>query len=314
MRKLTEQEFLDKVRNAHGGRVKVTSAYIHTRLKIDLQCSACDLKWSAVAASIVRGIGCPGCGAMKAKDTIKHPDAAARFRKRLASRHGGTTVTTTPYLSMGERIGASCSTCRRVWNTTPARLLVHGCLVCGHKRTGSKTRKSHETFLAEMRAMHGDRIRALGRYSTGKARIAVACQRCGHEWQPVAGRLIRTNGRGCPRCPLSKAEVRIAEIFRCAGVEFTQQHSFPDLNVHKRGKLTFDFAVWTEEGLSHLVEYDGYHHFYPIKARGGEARLVQQRNNDQIKDSYCSLNGIPLIRLKMTPIREITLDRLLQTA
>lgn len=52
------------------------------------------------------------------------------------------------------------------------------------------------------------------------------------------------------------------------------------------------------------IEYDGKQHFEPIKYFGGITKFEYQKNNDQIKDDYCSKNGIRLMRLPYTLSKE----------
>jgi very-short-patch-repair endonuclease len=45
------------------------------------------------------------------------------------------------------------------------------------------------------------------------------------------------------------------------------------------------------------IEYDGRHHFEPVKAFGGETTHIETKKNDQIKTNFCNKNGIKLIRV-----------------
>jgi len=76
------------------------------------------------------------------------------------------------------------------------------------------------------------------------------------------------------------------------------------------GRLRFDFAVFENNVLSHLIEYDGRQHFEPVKYMGGEKRFKIQVRNDKLKDEYCSENNIRLIRLPYTEYRNIDLEML----
>lgn len=62
--------------------------------------------------------------------------------------------------------------------------------------------------------------------------------------------------------------------------------------------MPFDFAVFDNHGsLSFLIEYDGYQHNKPVDFFGGESGFVIRKNNDNIKNDYCTDNNIDLLRI-----------------
>ena len=52
--------------------------------------------------------------------------------------------------------------------------------------------------------------------------------------------------------------------------------------------------------LLYLIEYDGKQHFEPIDWFGGIEGFNKQKQRDIIKDNYCKLNNILLLRLPFT--------------
>jgi len=59
-------------------------------------------------------------------------------------------------------------------------------------------------------------------------------------------------------------------------------------------ELPFDFYL-PEYNI--CIEYDGQHHFNIVSKFGGENFLNKVRQNDKIKDNWCSENNIKLIRI-----------------
>lgn len=49
--------------------------------------------------------------------------------------------------------------------------------------------------------------------------------------------------------------------------------------------------------MNTCIEYDGIQHFKPIKYFGGEKALEIQRSRDIIKNEYCYLKNIQIIRI-----------------
>jgi len=114
---------------------------------------------------------------------------------------------------------------------------------------------------------------------------------------------------------LSKGEKYITKVLRDNAVRFSQEHAFSDLVSPDGGRLRFDFAIWNDQReLLHLIEYDGAHHFRPLKHLGGAERFRKQQRNDALKDAYCRTKDIPLIRVRQPRLALITLETLCPTS
>lgn len=59
-------------------------------------------------------------------------------------------------------------------------------------------------------------------------------------------------------------------------------------------KLRFDFFL-PQKNI--CIEFDGIQHFKPIEYFGGIAEFIKQKKRDKIKDDFCKLNGLYLIRI-----------------
>ena len=47
----------------------------------------------------------------------------------------------------------------------------------------------------------------------------------------------------------SRAEIKIEDILRDAGINFQEQYSFPDLLSDNNHSLRFDFAIFDDDGI-----------------------------------------------------------------
>lgn len=117
----------------------------------------------------------------------------------------------------------------------------------------------------------------------------------------VFGDYLRNGDTSSCGCIVSKGEAMIAKMLFENGVEFKTQQTFPDLKGKKGYALRFDFGVYKNGELSHLIEFDGIQHFkYTTCSTAWNTeenlKIVQER--DRIKDEYCKKNGIRLIRIK----------------
>jgi len=128
------------------------------------------------------------------------------------------------------------------------------------------------------------------------------CKECSHEWSSLI--YSRNDGAGCPECSKdSKGEMKSQEILSKYDIPSSPQLKFEDCKDKRR--LPFDIASFYDKEktrLKILIEYDGYQHFYPVNF-GGVSDDIALENlkitqcHDLIKNEYCILNDIPLLRI-----------------
>lgn len=98
----------------------------------------------------------------------------------------------------------------------------------------------------------------------------------------------------------SLGEERIKQFLIKSQINFTQQKRFKKCkNIHT---LPFDFYI---RDYNTCIEYDGKHHFQPVKYFGGKKRHLETKHNDNIKNQYCIENNIRLIRIPYYKFKEI---------
>ena len=100
-------------------------------------------------------------------------------------------------------------------------------------------------------------------------------------------------GQGCPICKESRGEKRIREFLNQNKIEYICQKSFQKCK-HKN-VLKFDFYL---PNYNTCIEYDGRQHFYINEFFGGIDEFKKVKIRDQIKNEYCKINNIYLIRIR----------------
>lgn len=60
---------------------------------------------------------------------------------------------------------------------------------------------------------------------------------------------------------ISKGEQKLINLFRRGGIHFEREVSFEDLHGKGQTLLRFDFALYHNNKICCLVEYDGIQHF-----------------------------------------------------
>lgn len=119
---------------------------------------------------------------------------------------------------------------------------------------------------------------------------------CGNEIQVTTNHLTSGNTQSCG-CLISKGENQIANYLKQNHIAFKQQFSFSDLCGKNNIPLRFDFAIFQDNKLIYLIEYQGIQHYKNIYNLSlDEYQYSLER--DELKRQYCQLNNITLIEIK----------------
>ena len=124
---------------------------------------------------------------------------------------------------------------------------------------------------------------------------------CGKEYNVRPGSFLR--GSRCPYCHVSRGERAIRDFLNLHSIEFKQEFSDKDC-VHV-GRLKFDFAIFKNDKLELLIEFDGIQHFEPVDTFGGEEEFKETQIRDNIKNEFCKKNNIPLLRIPYWELENI---------
>ena len=113
----------------------------------------------------------------------------------------------------------------------------------------------------------------------------------------------------------SRGEIKIHEILAAAGLIFKEEYSFEGLNSPNGRPLSFDFAIFDDDGnLDFLIEYKGKQHYEASQKFGGKRGLYQQQFNDNKKRRFCALNDIKLIEIPYTEENLVSYDYIMRKA
>lgn len=80
-------------------------------------------------------------------------------------------------------------------------------------------------------------------------------------------------------------------------IEFATQYTFKDLKGVGGRNLRFDFAIFKNNQLSHLIEYNGLQH-YECPEGSWKKEYNNLIENDKRKIKYCNDNNIELRIIK----------------
>lgn len=108
----------------------------------------------------------------------------------------------------------------------------------------------------------------------------------------VCGNHLRTGRIKSCGCVVSYKEQEIEQILKQHNISFKREYSFNDLT--DNGYLRFDFAIFQNNKLYGLIEYQGAQHSEPPN-QFNHYGLLQK--HDKMKVEYCQKHNIPLLLL-----------------
>lgn len=107
----------------------------------------------------------------------------------------------------------------------------------------------------------------------------------------------------------SRGELLICNYLTQMNIEYKREYIYADLtNPETEQPLRFDFYL---PKYNLLIEFDGAQHFMYVKEFYGhdefigKKKLENQQFRDRLKDTYCEIKNIPLLRISYRDINKI---------
>lgn len=287
-RRKSHEKFVREVYELIGDEYTVVGKYTHSNTKVELLHNTCNRTFQVLSGSFVSsGSRCPHCKFDKKRKT------QSQFVKDVFGLTGDEYTVLGQYVNATTDIEVTHNLCNKTFMTTPSKFLKGTrCIYCS-----STAKKTTEKYKQEVFDLFGSEYEVLGEYTSSHGKLLMKHNECAYEWYVDASHFTSYKA-GCPKCSRgkSKGENLISEILNKNNIKFTCQFRFNDCI--NKNTLPFDFALLNnKERLSLIIEYDGKQHFKPVEHWGGEVYLQQCQHNDQIKNTYCIENNIPLYRI-----------------
>lgn len=124
------------------------------------------------------------------------------------------------------------------------------------------------------------------------------CGICGTMFVDLPARINNGHVTSCGCRIRSSGEEYVENILIDMGVSFKPQYTFAGCKY--KCQLHFDFAIFDNDKVIGVIEYDGKQHFEVIDWFGGEDGFRKTQQRDMIKNTYCKSHNIPLLRLPYT--------------
>ena len=137
------------------------------------------------------------------------------------------------------------------------------------------------------------------------------CHNCGNTNFEVNGNNLQSGGTTSCGCVHSRGENLIQKLLQQNNINFAKEYSFTDLVTDKGYVMRFDFAVFENDKLAYLIEFDGRQHYDGPEAKwtnGASKEEIEYKDN--LKNQYCKEHNIKLKRIPYYDIGKITIQTL----
>lgn len=279
-------------------------SYTKTSAVGKIHCKRCQKSFQQTPQVHLKGCGCPICGRIKsAKAKMKTKERFVEEALRIhTDEYGKCPYSYDTFIYEGVFVKGEiyCKKCECTFETTPQiHLGGSGCPICARQKMRDAHMLSQEEFLRRVQVLHPQYDFSKFKYTGSYNKSTIVCSEHG-VWETTP--VILYQGYGCPKCSASKGEKRIQTFLDKHQVTYSQEHTFPDckdINV-----LPFDFYL---SELHMCIEYDGEQHYTAKERFNGMRGLVLTRYHDTLKNHYCSIKNLKLVRIPYWEYKNIDL-------
>jgi len=308
VKRFTSEEFVERAKNAHGGRYDYSSVeYINDRTKVLIICKDHGEFWQDPGRHIRRKHGCPSCrGKNISLASIK--TSSTKFVPSSIKIHGDRyDYSKVKYINAKTKVNIICRKHGEFLQTPNVHLDGKGCRLCGYDRVPDHHFDDKEDFINKAKIIHEDCYDySKVDYINSKTKVTITC-RFGHEFTQSPGDHL--SGRGCPHC-YRKNEWRVGVLLK---------KYFKDWSIRSQKKVWSSFGdylkprfcdFWLEkDNIEVMVEYDGEQHFRPVQfysiSKDRAKEIFEKRKAVDILDTkYCKKNNIILHRVRYNEDKE----------
>lgn len=225
--------------------------------------------------------------------------AAETFIQKAKKVHGEAfDYSETKYERSCLKVKIKCNTCGKSFiQKANNHLNGQGCPYCKSKISSKRQMKAPANFLAEVKAIFGDKYDyTAAEYKGAKTKIKIFCNKCQRFFYKTPDKHLYAR-QGCPYCGKnsSHGENEVAEWLIQNNIHFIQQKRFADCKDIR--SLPFDFYL---PDYNICIEYQGRQHYFKenrSKFHKTISDWLYTKKHDRIKKEYCLKNNIAFIEI-----------------
>ena len=292
-RKLTNEEFTDRVLTLVKDEYVFIEEYINMATKIKVKHISCDNTYSVSPANFISGYRCPHCS----KRGIVTKD---KFTK-LLDEIDTDLIMTGEYQSIHTHTTFKHTLCGKEFSATPNNIRNgSGCPYCVKNR-----KRSLDDIKSEIFIKVGDEYELLEDiYVNSKTKMLFKHTECESTYYVNWNNFKQ--GFRCPNCSSlnnSRGIKAIKKFLDKNSIRYEQEKIIPSLvNPETNCNLRFDMYL---PDYDFYIEYDGEQHFKPTGNFFTPERFEKIQYLDKLKNDFCEDNGIRVIRFNYKQLKNI---------
>ena len=320
--KLSQEEFIQKAKLKHGDKYDYSETiYENGREKIIIICHEKDEngiehgRFLQEAGSHINFviIGCKKCGVLHC--SRQHRSTTKQFIEKAKIIHGERfDYSEVVYITAVKKVIIKCHKKDKFniehgsfLQTPNKHLQKHICHKCADENRRSRDWNNEKIdenlkgrFIERGENYSGQNEKSMWWKCT---KPKPSGELCDHKWKTSTGAVVGKRQSGCPKCNISKGVSRILKWLDENNFIYEIEYKFVDCkNINK---LPFDVALFKNEQLLCLLEYDGIQHFdiaafaqiHRKSIDETKTKFESLKFRDNIKTQYCLDNNIELIRI-----------------
>lgn len=296
MKKLTNEQFLEKFNKIHEGRLIPLENYTLTNVKMSIKCDK-DHIFEALPLHLIgkKSTSCPICRLEEIK--LKMTFTKEKVVKKIDEISEGYIIKDwLNYQKTSDKVLFKHSCGNEFEMTVNNFISGQRCPVHRYDNAKFFEKKDHAHYLDKIEKLDDYKeYLFLEKFDGGKKKVKVKHLKCNTEYLVSPQKFI--DGRRCPYCSSttnSKPIIKIKEILDNENINYINEKTFSNLvNPETGRRLRFDFYL---KDLNLMIEYDGEMHYLVSKFNPKE-KLEYRQKLDKIKTNYCKENNIKLLRI-----------------
>jgi len=300
---LTKELFIEKSKLIHGERYDYSLVDIKNSIKkVKIICKIHGV-FEQSPVKHYSGAGCQLCGGSLRLNKFEFIDKANKIHNNIYD------YSLTDYKNNKTKVEIICNIHGSFFIIPSNHLKGVGCSICSGKYIDKNLFINKANKIHNYKYIYDNVV-----YVNHKTDIEIICPEHGIFHMSPASHTNNRSPAGCKMCKktMSNGEILIENFLKINNIEYKKQFKFSDLK-HK-AELKFDFAVFKNNELYTLIEYNGEQHY---NFRGQFGMSLEDFNlsleRDKKKMDYCRDKNINIIIIKYNDNIDTELSKLMTT-